>query len=52
MTRVFDVFFSLIGLIFFSPIFVIVSLVGWLDTGSPIFLQKRVGLKLKVFMIL
>ena len=51
MTRVFDVFFSLIGLIFFSPIFVIVSLVGWLDTGSPIFLQKRVGLKLKVFML-
>ena len=51
MIRLFDIFFSSIGLIFFSPILILFLIVGWLDTGSPIFLQKRVGRKLRSFML-
>ena len=51
MIRLFDIFFSSIGLIFFSPILILFLVIGWLDTGSPIFLQKRVGLKLRSFML-
>jgi len=41
--RFFDVLFSLIGIIGGLPIFFMIFLIGLIDTGSPIFLQKRVG---------
>ncbi len=34
---------SLAGLIFLSPLLVLIYLVGLFDTGSPIFRQERVG---------
>lgn len=50
--RFFDLFFSLIGLILLSPIFLVVSLWIKLDSKGPIFFrQERVGLKQKLFYI-
>ena len=43
MLRFFDVFFSAMGLVFASPVLLVIYLVGLFDTGSPIFLQVRVG---------
>ena len=43
MTRLFDILFSIIGLLFLSPIFLIITIIGYFDNGSPIFRQKRVG---------
>ncbi|WP_394972448.1 sugar transferase [uncultured Croceitalea sp.] len=45
MKRVFDVFFSLFGIITFSPFFIIISIIIKLTSKGPIFYkQKRVGL--------
>lgn len=49
MTRFFDLLFSFLGLIFLSPVILVLFLIGYLDTGSPFFLQERVGLNLKPF---
>ncbi len=43
MIRVFDVVLSLFGLIIGAPILVLLWILGWLDTGSPLFRQERVG---------
>jgi lipopolysaccharide/colanic/teichoic acid biosynthesis glycosyltransferase len=43
MNRYFDILFSTMGLIIFSPIFLILWVAGLFDTGSPIFRQVRVG---------
>ncbi len=43
MTRNFDIFFSLIGLIILGPILIVLMFIGYFDTGSPIFRQERVG---------
>ena len=43
MIRFFDFLFSLIGLILLSPILLLVVLIGFFDTASPIFRQERVG---------
>lgn len=47
--RFLDILFSLIGLILFFPIFFIIFIIGLFDTGSPLFIQNRVGLNLKSF---
>jgi lipopolysaccharide/colanic/teichoic acid biosynthesis glycosyltransferase len=41
--RLFDLFFSFIGLMVSLPILVILFLIGLIDTGSPLFRQERVG---------
>ncbi|XDZ72053.1 sugar transferase [Alphaproteobacteria bacterium LSUCC0744] len=43
MVRTFDIVFSLLGLICGLPVLLVISFLGLLDTGSPIFLQERVG---------
>ena len=43
MIRTFDIAFSLLGLILGLPLLLFITLIGLFDTGSPIFLQKRVG---------
>ncbi|RRU74993.1 sugar transferase [Stutzerimonas xanthomarina] len=43
MIRVFDFFFSLLGLVVGSPVLLALAVVGMFDTGSPIFRQVRVG---------
>ena len=51
MLRVFDCIFSAIGLIFAAPILVGIVIVGLLDTGSPLFLQERVGRGRRPFVL-
>jgi lipopolysaccharide/colanic/teichoic acid biosynthesis glycosyltransferase len=43
MTRIFDFLFSFIGLVILSPILIVLMIIGYFDTGSPIFRQERVG---------
>lgn len=43
MIRIIDIMLSTCGLLVFSPIILLVWLVGWLDTRSPLFRQQRVG---------
>jgi O-antigen biosynthesis protein WbqP len=52
MTRIFDVLFSFIGLLLLSPILLILVIVGYFDTGSPIFRQERVGKNKKLFRLI
>lgn len=51
MIRLLDIFFSLICLIIFFPLFLLFFLLGLFDTGSPLFFQKRVGVELKIFTL-
>ena len=43
MTRIFDILFSFLGLVLLSPVLVGLIIIGYFDTGSPIFRQERVG---------
>jgi O-antigen biosynthesis protein WbqP len=43
MTRFFDLCFSFFGLVFLSPVLLLLLVIGWFDNRSPLFLQKRVG---------
>jgi O-antigen biosynthesis protein WbqP len=52
MLRTFDIAFSLIGLILGFPMLLLVTIIGMFDTGSPIFLQKRVGRHKKPFTLI
>jgi O-antigen biosynthesis protein WbqP len=52
MIRLLDIIFSFLGLILFFPFFILIFLVGFLDTGFPLFIQKRVGLNLKNFILI
>lgn len=38
-----DFVLSLFGLVVGFPVLVLITLIGWFDTGSPIFRQERVG---------
>jgi lipopolysaccharide/colanic/teichoic acid biosynthesis glycosyltransferase len=52
MTRLFDFIFSFFGLLFLWPIGIILYIIGLFDTGSPIFLQERVGKNKKAFKLI
>lgn len=52
MIRIFDFLFSFFGLLFLWPILVILYIIGLFDTGSPIFVQERVGLHKKPFKLI
>ncbi|WOD13175.1 sugar transferase [Pseudomonas sp. NyZ704] len=51
MFRLFDFVFALVGLIFGSPILLVIYLIGLTDTGAPLFLQERVGRNKKPFTL-
>lgn len=51
MIRLFDVFFSLLGLVLGLPVLLILWIIGLIDTGSPIFRQQRVGRNQKPFTL-
>lgn len=51
MTRVFDLVLSLAGLVIGSPVLVLLMVLGWLDTRSPLFRQERVGRYKKPFAL-
>ena len=52
MIRFFDVFFSCTGLILLSPIILLLTIIGYFDTGSPIFSQTRVGKGMRAFSLI
>ena len=52
MLRIFDFLFSFIGLIILSPLITFIFLIGLLDNGSPLFIQKRVGQNLNSFRLI
>ena len=52
MTRFFDMLFSFLGLLFLSPLLLLIIVVGYFDTGSPLFRQQRVGKGKKLFRLM
>ena len=52
MIRIFDIVFSILGLIILSPIIFLLFIIGFFDTGSPIFRQERVGVNKRPFYLL
>lgn len=49
MIRFFDFIFSFFGLLFLSPVMLVLYIIGLFDTGSPVFVQERVGKGKKPF---
>ena len=43
MMRLLDIFFAVIGLLVLFPLLILIFILGWLDTRSPLFRQERVG---------
>lgn len=52
MTRFFDIIFAFLGLIILSPIILVLILIGFFDTSSPFFRQKRVGYNQREFFLI
>ncbi len=52
MIRVIDFFLSILGLVFLSPILIILLIIGWFENGSPLFTQIRVGLDQRSFLLI
>ncbi|KDN28661.1 lipid carrier : UDP-N-acetylgalactosaminyltransferase [Vibrio fortis] len=52
MIRLIDFLASLLGLLLLWPVFLVVIIVGMFDTGSPIFIQERVGRNKKAFRLI
>ena len=51
--RIFDIIFSLLGILLLLPVFIIVSVLIKIDSSGPVFfLQERVGLNGKIFKII
>tara|TARA_R110001592_G_scaffold85353_1_gene252177 strand:+ start:18280 stop:18834 length:555 start_codon:yes stop_codon:yes gene_type:complete len=52
MIRLIDLLVAILGLLFLWPILLIVIIIGIFDTGSPIFVQTRVGKNKKPFQLI
>jgi lipopolysaccharide/colanic/teichoic acid biosynthesis glycosyltransferase len=52
MIRFLDLTVSFFGLFLLFPLFILIFFLGFLDTGYPLFIQKRVGLNLKNFTLI
>ena len=52
MIRIFDLIFSLFGLIILFPLLILLYIIGFIDTGSPIFKQIRVGYNRNTFFLI
>jgi len=50
--RSIDVIGAIIGLLLASPVLIVIFFAGLLDTGSPIFIQQRVGRNKKPFKLI
>ncbi|WP_342630741.1 sugar transferase [Marinobacter alkaliphilus] len=51
MIRLFDLVFSALGLLLGFPLLLVLVVIGFFDTGSPIFRQERVGRNKKPFTL-
>jgi lipopolysaccharide/colanic/teichoic acid biosynthesis glycosyltransferase len=52
MTRTFDFLIAFFGLIITLPILFIVTIIGYFDSGSPVFMQVRVGKNKRPFTLI
>jgi O-antigen biosynthesis protein WbqP len=52
MIRLLDFFAAFFGLLLLWPVLIIVIIIGMFDTGSPIFIQTRVGKNKKAFKLI
>ncbi|ELA7156576.1 sugar transferase [Vibrio parahaemolyticus] len=52
MIRLIDFLASFFAMLFLWPILLIVTVIGFFDTGSPIFIQERVGRHKKPFKLI
>ncbi|UJF23148.1 sugar transferase [Shewanella sp. OMA3-2] len=52
MIKLLDFFAAFFGLLLLWPVLLIVTIVGLFDTGSPIFIQVRVGKNKKAFKLI
>ncbi len=51
LIRFFDILLSAVGLVTLSPLFLCLWIIGWFDTGAPLFRQVRVGRFQKPFVL-
>ncbi|PMG18104.1 lipid carrier--UDP-N-acetylgalactosaminyltransferase [Vibrio lentus] len=51
MIRILDFIFAFFGLLFLWPVFLVIYIIGYFDTGSPVFFQTRVGRNKKPFTL-
>lgn len=52
LQRPLDIIFSTTGLVVASPLLISATAIGYLDTGSPLFIQERVGKDQKPFKLI
>ncbi len=52
MIRLLDFLAAFFGLLFLWPVLLIVTIIGMFDTGSPLFVQERVGRNKKPFKLI
>jgi O-antigen biosynthesis protein WbqP len=52
MIRLLDLIFSLVGIVVGAPLFILIWVLCWVDTGCPLFRQERVGRKQTPFLLL
>lgn len=52
MIRILDFLAAFFGLLFLWPVLLVVIIVGLFDTGSPVFIQERVGRNKKPFKLI
>lgn len=50
--RVLDFLFSFLGLVLAFPLLILLVVIGYFDTGSPVFVQERVGRYKKPFKLI
>ena len=51
--RSFDFVFAIVGLVFFAPLLIIISVIlTFVNNGSPLFFQNRPGLNNKIFKVI
>ena len=51
MIRFLDFLFAAVGMLVLSPLFLLVLILGWIDTRSPLFRQERVGKNQRSFTL-
>ena len=51
MIRILDFCFALAGLVVGLPLLIVLTVIGYFDTGSPVFTQERVGRNKKPFTL-
>lgn len=52
LIRMLDILFSVVGLLVALPLMLVLLVLGWFDTGSPLFRQERVGRHRRPFVLI